>query len=105
MGFESGFHDEIDFKVEGFAEIVFEFTEFDEAEAGVRGKFDQDVEVAAGALFAAHVGTKDSHLSNLVGLLEEGLELTELGLDVVEGLHGNHRFGVQLFNRLILIRG
>jgi hypothetical protein len=88
VGFESGFHDEIDFEVEGFAEVVFEFAEFDEAKAGFGGKFDEDVKVTGGGLFAAHVGAEDADLGNLVCLLEEGFELAEVGLDVGEVLHG-----------------
>ncbi len=84
IGFESRFHDEIDFEVEGLAEVIFEFAEFDKAKSGVGFEFDQNVEVAAGRLFAPDVGTEDPQLADLVCLLEKGLDLAEVGLDVGE---------------------
>jgi hypothetical protein len=88
VGFQPGFHDEIDFEIEGFAEIVFEFAEFDEAKPGFGGEFDQNIEVTGGRLFTSDVGAEDADLGDLVGLLEEGLDLAEVGLDVVERSHG-----------------
>jgi hypothetical protein len=96
---KSGFHDEIDLKIECRTEIVLQFTKGDESKPCIGLEFNQDIEVTIGSLLSSDVGAENPHLGDVIVLLKKWRNLLEISFDVSEGLHHRSKV-IRVFERL-----
>jgi hypothetical protein len=74
--------------MECIAKVVFQLTKGDETKPRIRLEFNQDIKITIGGLSSSNVGAENSHLGDVIVLLQERCDLLEIGFDLSEGFHG-----------------